>query len=70
MASPRKLLHLEVDAAALGARHRGDLEAVMAQGYEAMSELNLALAKEDEATLAEWPDFDVKASEADPSGDS
>ena len=42
----------------------------MAKGYRAMGELNLALAKEDEATLADWPDFDVKTSEADPSGDS
>lgn len=48
----------------------GDFQAAMAKGYRAMGKLNLALAKEDEATLSEWPDFDVQASEADPSGDS
>lgn len=45
------------------------LEAAMAEGYRAMGELNLALVQEDEAALADWPDFDMGMPEADPSGD-
>jgi len=56
-------------AFAWGRLGREALEASMAQGYRAMAELNLALAREDEAALADWPQFVGKA-EADPRGDS